>query len=85
TLVLLGKFRGFSYTKISKAFLVLFLKYPSGGFKQSLLGCRVRFFRPQIPKGRFGFGPNCGLLKSRCWGSGTWGRRMMNDGKKQWR
>ncbi|KAB2016917.1 hypothetical protein ERO13_D08G108308v2 [Gossypium hirsutum] len=44
---------------------------------KSLLGCRVRFFRPQIPKGRFGFGPNCGLLKSRCWRSGTWGRRMM--------
>ncbi|KAG4118193.1 hypothetical protein ERO13_D12G277800v2 [Gossypium hirsutum] len=32
---------------------------------KSLLGCRVRFFRPQIPKSRFGFGPNRGLLKSR--------------------
>nr|KJB53249.1 hypothetical protein B456_008G298500 [Gossypium raimondii] len=25
----------------------------------------VRFFRPQIPKSKFGFGPNSGLLKSR--------------------
>ncbi|TYI14239.1 hypothetical protein ES332_A08G110200v1 [Gossypium tomentosum] len=44
---------------------------------KSLLGCRVRFFRPQIPKSRFGFGSNCGLLKSRCWRSETWGRRIM--------
>ncbi|KAK8279486.1 hypothetical protein V6Z11_D09G113900 [Gossypium hirsutum] len=43
---------------------------------KSLLGCRVWFFKPQISKGRFGFGPNRGLLKSHCWRSGTW-RRMM--------
>ncbi|KAL1070113.1 hypothetical protein V6Z11_D12G311100 [Gossypium hirsutum] len=57
---------GFSLIpKISKAFLVLFLKYPSEVFKQKSFGLQSSVFRPQIPKSRFGFGPNRGLLKSR--------------------
>ncbi|KAK8267458.1 hypothetical protein V6Z12_D12G313900 [Gossypium hirsutum] len=61
-----GETQGFlSYPKFPKRFWFYFSNTHQKFSSKSLLGCRVRFFRPQIPKSRFGFGPNRGLLKSR--------------------
>ncbi|KAG8476128.1 hypothetical protein CXB51_032909 [Gossypium anomalum] len=61
-----GETQGFlSYPNFPKRFWFYFSNTHQKVSSKSLLGCRVRFFRPQIPKSRFGFGPNRGLLKSR--------------------
>ncbi|KAH1075510.1 hypothetical protein J1N35_027838 [Gossypium stocksii] len=61
-----GETQGFlSYPNFPKRFWFYFSNTHQKVSSKSLLGCRVRFFRPQIPKSRFGFGPNLGLLKSR--------------------
>ncbi|MBA0712982.1 hypothetical protein Golax_012047, partial [Gossypium laxum] len=53
-----------SYPKFSKRLWFYFSNAHKKVSSKCLLGCRVWFFKPQISKGRFGFGPNRGLLKS---------------------
>lgn len=56
-LSLTGEIRGFlSYPVVAKRFWLNFSSIHLKTSGKSLLGCRVWFLRPQIPRGRFDFG-----------------------------
>ncbi|KAE8734949.1 Detected protein of confused Function [Hibiscus syriacus] len=60
-----GEIQGFSYPVYPKRFWLNFSTTHQKVSSRSLLYSRVQFLKPQIPKGRLGFGPTFALLKNR--------------------